>query len=130
MASLSTSRVSASSVDLLGRAGRWLGRAAAGLLIGLVKLYQRTLSPVLPVVLGPTCGCRFHPTCSHYAIEALRVHGVLRGTALTIWRLLKCTPLHPGGFDAVPVPRPRRTCRRVDSVSSSSRPRTPTLTLS
>ena len=83
----------------------------AGLLVGLVKIYQRTLSPVLPIVMGPSCGCRFHPTCSHYAVEALRVHGAVRGTGLAIWRLLKCTPMHPGGFDAVPPPR--RQCVRV-----------------
>ena len=74
--------------------------------IGLVWLYQRTLSPVLPAVFGPAGGCRFHPTCSHYAIGAFRTHGFFAGLGLTAWRLLKCQPLHPGGFDAVP---PRRT---------------------
>jgi uncharacterized protein len=78
--------------------------------IALVRGYQRTLSPVLPAVFGPACGCRFHPTCSHYAIGALREHGLWRGLGLTAWRLAKCTPLHPGGFDEVP---PRRRAERV-----------------
>ncbi|MDR1789119.1 MAG: membrane protein insertion efficiency factor YidD [Opitutaceae bacterium] len=90
-------------------------RLPARLLAALVRAYQRTLSPVLPALLGPACACRFHPTCSHYAIEALRVHGALRGTLLTVIRLLKCTPLHPGGFDYVPAKRPRPGCRRLSA---------------
>ncbi|MCF3651089.1 membrane protein insertion efficiency factor YidD [Synoicihabitans lomoniglobus] len=83
-------------------------------LLGLIRLYQLTLSPVLPIVFGPNCGCRFHPTCSHYAAGAVRTHGAVRGTALAIWRLLKCTPLHPGGFDPVPPVRSTRpVCERV-----------------
>lgn len=78
----------------------------------LIRLYQRTLSPALPVFFGSACGCRFTPTCSHYAAEAIRTHGALAGTALATWRLLKCTPLHAGGFDPVP-PRRRPTCRAV-----------------
>ncbi|MFA5056563.1 MAG: membrane protein insertion efficiency factor YidD [Opitutaceae bacterium] len=79
-------------------------------LLGAIWLYRRTLSPVLPVVLGPACGCRFHPTCSQYAAQAVREHGVLAGTWLSLRRLLKCHPLHPGGFDPVP-PRRRPICR-------------------
>jgi len=84
----------------------------AALLLALVRVYQKTLSPALPVIFGPACGCRFYPTCSHYAAEALRTHGALRGTWLAAIRLLKCTPLHPGGFDLVPPPR-KPTCSRV-----------------
>jgi uncharacterized protein len=69
---------------------------AARPFIGLVRGYQRWISPALP----PTC--RFFPTCSAYAVEALQVHGLLRGTALTVWRLLRCAPWHPGGVDPVP----------------------------
>jgi len=95
----------------------WISTVAAwparGVIV-LVRGYQRMLSPVLPAVFGPACGCRFHPTCSHYAIGALREHGFWRGLGLTLWRLAKCTPLHPGGFDEVPPPRrPARVCRRV-----------------
>jgi putative membrane protein insertion efficiency factor len=88
---------------------------AAGLIL-LVRVYQRTLSPALPVFLGPTCGCRFTPTCSHYAIDALRTYGALYGILLAVVRLLKCTPLHPGGEDPVPAPRSRPQCRAVASL--------------
>ncbi len=85
-------------------------------LLGLITVYQHTLSPVLPAVFGPACGCRFYPTCSRYSAEAIRSHGALRGTWLTVVRLLKCTPLHPGGVDPVP-PRDatarRPSCTRV-----------------
>ena len=84
-------------------------------LLALVWLYQRTLSPALPVFLGPSCGCRFTPTCSHYAADAIRLHGAILGSALSVRRLLKCTPLHAGGFDPVP---PRRAPRCTRSASS------------
>jgi putative membrane protein insertion efficiency factor len=61
-----------------------------------IRLYKRFLSPLLPPA------CRFHPTCSVYALEALQKHGALRGLRLTVWRLLRCQPFHPGGFDPVP----------------------------
>lgn len=64
--------------------------------IKLIRLYQRYISPLTP----PTC--RFHPTCSNYAIEAISEHGVIKGTWLAIKRILKCHPFHPGGFDPVP----------------------------
>jgi putative membrane protein insertion efficiency factor len=72
-------------------------------LIVLIAVYQRTLSPVLPALFGPGCGCRFTPTCSHYAAGALRTHGFLTGLFLAARRLVKCTPLHPGGLDPVPA---------------------------
>jgi hypothetical protein len=61
-----------------------------------IRLYKRLLSPLLPPA------CRFHPTCSVYALQALEKHGALRGVRLTLWRLLRCQPFHPGGFDPVP----------------------------
>jgi putative membrane protein insertion efficiency factor len=61
-----------------------------------IRLYKRWLSPLLPPA------CRFHPTCSVYALEALQKHGALRGLRLILWRLLRCQPFHPGGFDPVP----------------------------
>ena len=72
------------------------------LLVFLIRLYQRTLSPLLPVVSLGTCGCRFTPTCSHYAAEAIRTRGAIAGLGLAATRLMKCTPRHPGGFDPVP----------------------------
>ncbi|NBQ58227.1 MAG: membrane protein insertion efficiency factor YidD [Opitutaceae bacterium] len=99
---------------------RLVGLPAAGLVV-LVRLYQRILSPALPVFLGPGCGCRFTPTCSHYAIGALRDHGAIVGLWLAAARLLKCTPLHPGGEDPVPAPAARRRphCATVSQITSS-----------
>lgn len=88
-------------------------RLPAFMLLGLIRLYQRTLSPLLPVLTAGACGCRFSPTCSHYAAEAIRTHGALAGVALAAIRLVKCTPLHPGGFDPVPPRRNRPRCDRV-----------------
>ena len=64
-----------------------------------VHAYRKVISPLLP----PTC--RFYPSCSTYAVEALTVHGALRGSWLTVRRLLRCGPWHPGGIDPVPPPR-------------------------
>lgn len=93
------------------------GRALLGLparaALALIRLYQRTLSPALPALFGSTCGCRFHPTCSHYAAEAIRTHGLLAGVLLGAIRLVKCTPLHPGGFDPVPPRRTLPRCQRT-----------------
>jgi len=61
-----------------------------------IKGYQRAVSPLLPP------SCRFHPSCSAYAIEALEKHGAARGSWLTARRLCRCHPLHPGGYDPVP----------------------------
>ena len=69
------------------------------------------MSPAL-VALNPTCGCRFAPTFSHYAREALATHGLLVGLFLTLRRLLKCGPWHPGGEDPVPA-RSRPVCRKI-----------------
>lgn len=68
----------------------------ARLLILPIRAYQYLISPLLPPV------CRFHPSCSHYAVEALYRHGALVGSWLAVRRLLKCHPLHPGGYDPVP----------------------------
>jgi putative membrane protein insertion efficiency factor len=79
---------------------------AAWPLVFLVRVYQRAISPFLPP------SCRFYPSCSAYAVEALTVHGALRGSWLALRRLLKCGPWHPGGLDPVP---PRRRGRQSDS---------------
>jgi uncharacterized protein len=72
------------------------------LLVLLVKLYQRLVSPLLPRA------CRFHPSCSAYAVQALERHGAVRGTYLAVRRLLRCHPFHPGGLDPVPEITPKR----------------------
>ena len=77
-------------------------------LIGVVKLYQITLSPLF----GGQC--RYHPTCSVYAIAALREHGPVRGLAMTVRRLLRCHPFSKGGYDPVP---PAEQGRRADCGS-------------
>jgi putative membrane protein insertion efficiency factor len=74
----------------------------AGLLVALIALYQRTLSRLL----GPTC--RFEPSCSRYAAACIEDHGALRGGLLSIVRLCKCHPFHPGGYDPPPTTRPLR----------------------
>jgi putative membrane protein insertion efficiency factor len=63
----------------------------------LIRGYQLAISPLL----GPSC--RFYPSCSHYAIEAIEAHGSLRGAWLTIKRIGRCHPWNPGGFDPVPA---------------------------
>ncbi|WP_319381001.1 membrane protein insertion efficiency factor YidD [Thiomicrorhabdus sp.] len=68
----------------------------AWLLIGLVRVYQLFISPLI----GPRC--RFYPTCSHYTIEAIKCHGVIRGGWLAIKRISRCHPGNPGGIDEVP----------------------------
>jgi putative membrane protein insertion efficiency factor len=70
--------------------------APARAVAGLLGLYKRFLSPLLPRA------CRFEPTCSVYAREAIEKHGIARGSALALKRLLKCQPFHRGGFDPVP----------------------------
>lgn len=79
-----------------------LGAPVRGLLIGVIRAYQITLS-------GWVGGhCKYFPSCSRYAIEAIQTHGASRGVVLASWRLLRCNPLSLGGVDHVP---PRRDAR-------------------
>ncbi|HNH36021.1 MAG TPA: membrane protein insertion efficiency factor YidD [Rhodocyclaceae bacterium] len=66
------------------------------LLVALVRIYQYAISPMLGR------NCRFHPTCSEYAVEALQRHGAWRGLGLALRRVGRCHPWHPGGYDPVP----------------------------
>jgi len=63
--------------------------------LALIRFYQRAVSPSLPP------SCRFYPTCSHYAYEAIETRGLVRGVAMAAWRLLRCNPLNDGGYDPV-----------------------------
>lgn len=66
------------------------------LILASIKFYRRWISPLKPP------SCRFYPTCSAYGLEAVDKHGVLRGGWLTVKRIVKCAPWHPGGYDPVP----------------------------
>jgi uncharacterized protein len=74
-------------------------------LLAAVRFYQRAISPALPP------RCRFYPSCSAYAVEAIERHGALRGSWLALRRLVKCAPWHPGGVDLVPAPGTTRAGR-------------------
>ena len=74
-------------------------------LISMVRFYQRRISPLKP----GRSSCRFIPTCSVYAIEALETHGFFKGTALSVWRILRCNPFCKGGFDPVPPKKHKGT---------------------
>jgi putative membrane protein insertion efficiency factor len=65
-------------------------------LVGLIRVYQGVH------VAFFRGSCRFYPTCSHYAYQAIARHGLLKGGGMSVWRILRCQPFHPGGFDPVP----------------------------
>ncbi|MCS7002442.1 MAG: membrane protein insertion efficiency factor YidD [Dehalococcoidia bacterium] len=67
-----------------------------GVVVAMIRGYQRTISRVTPP------SCRFTPSCSQYGVEAIEKYGVIRGGGLTIWRILRCNPFNPGGYDPVP----------------------------
>ncbi|MGB0416008.1 MAG: membrane protein insertion efficiency factor YidD [Coraliomargarita sp.] len=72
------------------------------LLVWLIRLYQLLVSPIVHLLGGPGSGCRFYPTCSAYAIEAVRGHGAIRGSWLSFRRILRCNPWGGQGDDPVP----------------------------
>ncbi|MEX1029393.1 MAG: membrane protein insertion efficiency factor YidD [Paenibacillaceae bacterium] len=76
-----------------------------------IYVYRKIISPLKP----PTC--RFYPTCSEYALEALEQHGALKGSLLTIKRICKCHPFHPGGIDHVPLNTKRQHKDETNSKS-------------
>ena len=80
----------------VGRAARFVVRLPALAVLALLGLYQRWISPMRP----PTC--KYYPSCSQYAVVAIQRHGLLRGSALAGWRLLRCNPWSRGGVDDVP----------------------------
>ncbi|MGH2833372.1 MAG: membrane protein insertion efficiency factor YidD [Solirubrobacteraceae bacterium] len=81
-----------------------LTKALGRLLTGAIALYQRFISPAFPR------RCKYEPTCSLYAVQAIREYGILRGLVLAIWRLLRCNPWSHGGYD--PVTDQRVFCSR------------------
>lgn len=88
-------------------------------LIALLRVYRFAISPMF----GQTC--RYYPSCSAYAIEALQVHGAVRGSWLAVKRVARCHPWTPGGVDHVPPRKPERTSPRRPSQSGTSRANQP-----
>lgn len=78
------------------RSWRFVRRVPMLVLVGLIRGYQSVISPMT----GPTC--KYYPSCSQYALVAIRRHGALRGVRLAVWRLLRCNPWSKGGVDDVP----------------------------
>lgn len=74
-----------------------LARLPQTLLLALIRLYQLTLSRLMP----PNT-CRFYPTCSRYGFEAIQKYGAVKGSLMAGWRVLRCNPFNPGGYDPVP----------------------------
>ena len=72
------------------------------IVIFLIKIYKKIISPFLP------SSCRFYPSCSNYAIEALHRHGFIKGSYMALRRIIKCHPLNPGGYDPVPIVIPAK----------------------
>ncbi|NMC86318.1 MAG: membrane protein insertion efficiency factor YidD [Anaerolineaceae bacterium] len=67
------------------------------ILLALIRVYQLVISPALP----PDT-CRFYPSCSHYGYQAIYKYGAIKGTVMAVWRVLRCNPFNPGGYDPVP----------------------------
>lgn len=88
-------------------------RLPALVMSNLINVYRRLISPLM----GPRC--RFEPSCSEYAAQALTTHGVLKGSALTVARLAKCHPFHRGGIDPVPEIYPKRYKDKLAQESGS-----------
>jgi len=78
---------------------RAVSRAARALVAAPIVVYQRVISPALPR------RCKYEPTCSRYALDAIRTYGILRGIVLATWRVLKCNPWSDGGYDPVEAQR-------------------------
>lgn len=87
---------------------------AARVLVVPIRFYQRFIGPLIPP------SCRFTPSCSEYAVQALRTHGALRGLWLAVRRLLRCAPWHPGGWDPVPPRRDRLAGTTADTTAEET----------
>lgn len=95
-----------------GRQAGGVARALRAAATAPVLLYSKTISPALPR------RCRYEPTCSAYAVQAVRSFGVLRGAALAVWRLLRCNPFSDGGYDPVEAQRLFKVERRAGAEGS------------
>jgi len=88
----------------------------AQILLAIIRLYQVTLSRLILAMVGPVC--RFEPSCSRYAAACIQGHGALRGSLLSVKRLCRCHPFHPGGYDP-PPPAPLARLRDPRARSHS-----------
>jgi len=98
-------------VALVSLWNKTFGALLSVLFVGLIRLYQVVLSPLL----GQRC--RYYPSCSTYSLQAIRAHGPIKGLALTVWRVLRCNPWSAGGVDQVPT-RDYRTHSHVIDIST------------
>ncbi len=89
-------------------------------LLFAVRLYRWTLSPALGALFGPAAGCRFTPTCSVYAAEAVRTHGALTGSWLATKRLCRCHPWGGCGHDPVPQPNSNVLCLEPEVLAAKA----------
>jgi uncharacterized protein len=89
-------------------------RFLRAVVIAPIRVYQRLISPGLPR------RCKYHPTCSAYAVQAIERYGILRGSVLAAWRLLRCNPFSLGGYDPVTAQRLFRSPSRAHSPASDS----------
>ena len=98
-----------------------MSSAARRIVLAPVRGYQRVISPALPR------RCKYHPTCSAYAVQAIESYGILRGAVLAVWRLLRCNPFSHGGYDPVAAQRvfSRRPSPRTSDSSLSRTPGPP-----
>jgi hypothetical protein len=111
---------------------KWLSSSAASFLIFLVRVYRVTLSPAKTFLIGPASECRFEPSCSRYAIEALKTHGAITGGWLAAKRVCRCHPWGECGEDPVPpvqskVQSPKSKAQWVEGRRSRVDGRTPSV---
>ena len=92
-----------------------LGRLLAAILIGLIRGYQILLSPRIGQV------CRYYPTCSHYGLAAIKIHGAGKGTLLTAWRVLRCHPWASGGIEHVPAKGSWTNLKVIETSTNNDR---------
>ena len=92
-----------------------IGRILVLILVALIRSYQVLLSPRI----GPVC--RYYPTCSHYGLAAVRVHGATKGSALTIWRILRCHPWASGGVEFIPEKGTWTSKKKIENSTNNDR---------
>lgn len=92
-----------------------LGRILVLILVALIRSYQILLSPRIGQV------CRYYPSCSHYGLAAVTVHGAIKGSALTIWRILRCHPWAAGGVEFIPEKGTWTSMKKIEYSTNNDR---------